>query len=334
MSTVQNIFISLHKYRLCEEDFFTEAFSYILKLEGNKIARFLLDKLKIPEGHVEDIVTQYRLPNDKRPDMVIKGNDFIIFFEHKLESGPSGSLDKDGEYIDQTQFYKNYIEGPECESYKERKLFRIVKYFQILGKEDKLIYWSDVYRWMDEIKKEETLSPQLGQYINMFLQLMEVLHMNPVIFIEKDVEIVKRYRDIGNEVRRILDETENMICNTYGFKNAGKGCGAGEEDGWCYCQSRRLKTDKASLVFYLWFGGSSEDGFLIPAINFFESEMQSEVVKYLKDKCGFESSKGWEGIYKELKLPKDFLILSSQEQREKIKQTFDFFIKGIKDYVV
>jgi hypothetical protein len=325
---IKNLFVSLYKYRLCEEDFFTAAFGYVLNLDNQKIARAILKKLGIilDDSTEISIRVQPSLSGiQKRPDMEIKSKNFIVLLENKIGSGPSGSDNEDGDYSEQSKYYKDFLNGPECRQFACRKLIKIVRDYQKPGEEDIGVYWSDVYKWIKEVKTAYPADSLSTSYVEEFFQLMEVLHMNPVQFQKHDIQLVKRYRDMEAQIRRILDEAEAGICKNSNFTVIKFNSSGVEDSFWYYYQSRSLRTSAAKFALFLFLGGPEGEGPLLPEIFFWSEGTKPQVLEKLRSECSYknyESDTSWKGVYKDLVLSEGFLELSPEKQKAQILQVF------------
>lgn len=344
MNKGHNLFLSLFKYRpegerTPEENFLTEAFAFILRLENGSLLKFLVKKILKETKGIRGINKQdfqvdtsrsvkiSSTPHYKYVDICLTSEKITVYIENKIESGINWSKNKRGVYKPQTEFYKEHLISSEYGKCKIKKLVTITKYPQEKGKEDIAILWEDVYWWIDEwLRKLPNKSnlKLLKEIIFSFLQFLEVLGMKPIRFSNKDVEVRKRFSELDSGIRQILNYVAEQIQERYGWSKKGKISYSTHEDktfgiGY-YWGSPSIKTsNNISFRFYLDLyskGWEMEIDFPFKGNN----KSVNKIRKRLLNTKHNYSKDAWQ-IYKSLELPRDFCKCESKIQRKLILKT-------------
>jgi uncharacterized protein (UPF0335 family) len=341
MNKKSNLFLSLFKHRpeserSSKENFLTEVFAFILRLENGTLLKFLLKKILKETKGLGSINTQdfqvdtfrpvkiFSAVNYKYVDVCLTSEKITVYIENKIESGINLSKNKREVYKPQTEFYKEHLISSEYDKCKIKKLVTITKYPQEKGKEDIAILWEDVYRWIDEWLRKLPNKSSLKlskEIIFSFLQFLEELDMKPIRFSNKDVEVGKRFIELDKGVRQVLNYVVEQIQERYRWSKKGKiSYSVHKNKIEYYWGSPSIKTqNNISFRFYLYLynrGWEVEVDFPFTG----NKKSVNKIRKRLINTKYNYSEDAWE-IYKSLKLPRDFCKYESKKQKKIILKT-------------
>jgi hypothetical protein len=194
------------------EDFTTEAFVGILKLEPEIKQAFISDFLKLPESdYTLKTQVRYDLPNDRNCiiDFVIEGDDIICFIENKVNS-------KEGDR--QLERYSKVLNGYG----KETKLYYCTKYHD--PKEEtthdfEQIRWFQIGKFLTQFSDNNTVKDFLTFLKkHKMSQELTITAQDFITFdnLQKTINLVNEYLD---RVKPIFQENFGKVANVKDGKN-------------------------------------------------------------------------------------------------------------------
>jgi hypothetical protein len=353
MNKRHNFFLSLFKYkpegeRKPEENFLTEAFVFLLRLEDGKLLKFLLKKILKENASIRGLdkevfqvetfrsVKKKLTSSCKYVDISITSKDIAVYIENKIESGVNYSRNERSVYKPQTEFYKDHLRSSDYDKCRIKKLVTITKYPQEKGEEDIAILWEDIYGWINEWIRQIPNRSNLKlvrKIVLSFLQFLEELKMKPLKLLNSDLEVEKRANELKIGIKQISEYIAEQIKDKYGWKISGKSSfhrlveyeEFGTTNVW---GSSNIKTSNGiSFRFYL---DLHSKGWIME-IDFHFRENKKKINRIRECVCNSKHKyikTSWE-FYKFLKLPKDFCKYESKKQKKVILRTITVEIEKL-----
>jgi len=291
------------KRRTPWEDFFTEAFAGVLRLDPRLLPHILAvaaQMKRIPPSYrfntetYYDVSTQFTLDSGRRPDMaVLVGGVPKLFVESKMgASFTGGNEEADGQ--DAEEQVPHYIEQagkwPDCKvlliSLVPRKIASFDKE-KYLGN----LLWSDVYIALNRI--EDSGNQHADVLRRELVLLMEDMDMAPPSpFRFGDSRKYWEYEHRMEQMRKLLDELLPRLEQAFSVETDGKR----SSDGMYINQPMKCKSSSFSLG--LRFSNEDEENAPIwPYLYFEDKEEIREAIQTLNVKI----TKMWngKGVYPE-----------------------------------
>jgi hypothetical protein len=251
--------------RTPREDFFTEAFAGVMRLDPRILTRIVelaQDAAPSTELAAErwsldpevdyEISTQYVLPNGRRPDLVVlQHGDPRLLIENKMGAAftyREGDETQPGEQV------PHYIQ--EAKRWPECRVLLISLYPRRIGEHERGRYlgnllWGDVYEALRTM--EDMDDPRADILRREVVRLMEDLDMTmPAPFRLGDSKVYYSYKSLMDRFVHLLDAVIVKIAQEFGTDSSGTGSTA----RWYV--DRCLTTNNPKITIGLMFSDKSD----------------------------------------------------------------------------